>query len=92
MYVTELVAPGTVNTMPEATLHATAAHGHLHGNAIAGTYDASREVFAQLEALGIGYRDVVRVLEEQGVEKFAGSWTELLETISREMAAGGSTT
>jgi len=92
LYVTELAAPGTVNTMPESTLHATAAHGKLHGNAIAGTYDASREVFAQLGALGIGYDDVVHVLEEQGVEKFAASWAELLETIAREMAAGGSTT
>jgi len=90
MYVTELVAPGTVNTMPESTLHATAAHGKLLGNTIAGTYDASREVFAQLEALGIGYDDVVQVLEEQGVDKFAVSWAELLETISRELAAGGS--
>ena len=92
LYVTELAAPGTVNTMPEATLHATAAHGSLHGNAIAGTYDSSREVFAQLEALGIGYDDVVAVLEEQGVEKFAASWAELLQTIGHEMAAGASTT
>jgi transaldolase len=92
LYVTELAAPGTVNTMPESTLHATAARGRLHGNAIAGTYDASREVFAQLEVLGIGYDDVTAVLEEQGVEKFAASWAELLDTIAREMAAGGSTT
>ncbi len=92
MYVTELAAPGTVNTMPEATLHATAAHATLHGDAIAGTYDSAREVFAQLEALGVSYDDVVRVLEEEGVQKFATSWAELLETIGREVAAGGSTT
>ncbi|MBO0836941.1 MAG: transaldolase, partial [Actinobacteria bacterium] len=91
MYVTELAAPGTVNTMPESTLHATAAHGKLHGDAIAGTYDSARKVFADLESLGVAYDDVVRVLEEQGVDKFAVSWTELLETITREMTAGGST-
>jgi transaldolase len=92
LYVTELAAPGTVNTMPEATLHATAEHAVLHGDAIRGTYDESRRVFDQLESLGIHYDDVVQVLEDQGVEKFAASWAELLDTIKREMAAGGSTT
>jgi transaldolase len=92
MYVTELAAPGTVNTMPESTIHATADHAQLHGDAIHGTYEESRRVFEQLEALGVHYDDVVAVLEQQGVEKFATSWTELLDTISREIAAGGSTT
>jgi transaldolase len=92
MYVVDLAAPGTVNTMPEATMHATQAHGVLHGDAIRGTYDESRQVFAQLEELGVHYDDVVQVLENEGVEKFAISWNELLDTIKREMAAGGSTT
>ncbi len=92
MYVTELAAPGTVNTMPEATLRATADHAQLHGDAIRGTYEQSRQVFAQLEALGVHYDDVVQVLEDEGVQKFATSWAALLDTIKREMAAGGSTT
>jgi transaldolase len=92
MYVVELAAPGTVNTMPESTMHAVAEHGTLRGDAIHGTYDESRRVFEQLDALGIPYDDVVRVLEDQGVEKFATSWHELLDSISRELAAGGSTT
>ncbi|HEY1627690.1 MAG TPA: transaldolase [Streptosporangiaceae bacterium] len=85
MYVVDLVAPDTVNTMPEATIKATADHGSLHGNTIDGTYDASRKVFADLEALGISYDDVVQVLEDEGVAKFAVSWNELLETIRKEM-------
>jgi len=89
MYVTELVAPHTVNTMPESTIHAVADHGKLHGYTIEGTYDHSRHVFEQLEALGVHYDDVVRVLEEEGVQKFAASWQELLESLSRELAAGG---
>jgi transaldolase len=89
MYITELVAPDTVNTMPESTLHATAAHGVLHDNAIAGSYDGAREIFAKLEALGISYDDVVAVLEQQGVEKFAASWNQLLDTIKTEMRASG---
>jgi transaldolase len=87
MYVVELVAPGTVNTMPEATLHATAAHARLRGNTAAGGYDEARQVFDELDKLGIGYDDVVRVLEEEGVAKFAASWHELLETIRTEMAS-----
>jgi transaldolase len=85
MYVVDLVAPDTVNTMPEATIKATADHGSLHGNTIDGTYDESRKVFADLEALGISYDDVVKVLEDEGVAKFAVSWNELLETIRKEM-------
>jgi transaldolase len=87
MYVVDLVAPNTVNTMPEATLHATQAHGTIHGDTIHGTYEESRQVFRQLEALGIHYDDVVKVLEDQGVEKFETSWNELLETIKTQMAA-----
>ncbi len=91
MYVVELAAPETVNTMPEATLHATQAHGVLHGDAIRGTYDESRQVFAQLEEIGVHYDDVVQVLENEGVEKFAISWNELLDTIKRETAAAPAT-
>jgi transaldolase len=87
MYVVELVAPDTVNTMPEATLRATADHGVLRGDTIHGTYDESRQVFEQLEALGISYEDVVAVLEDEGVQKFAASWNELLGTIKTAMAA-----
>jgi transaldolase len=90
LYVTELAAPGTVNTMPEATIRATADHAELHGDAIRGTYADSRQVFEELEALGVKYDDVVAVLEQQGVEKFAASWMELLNTITSEM--GTSTT
>ncbi|WP_300612485.1 transaldolase [Trebonia sp.] len=86
MYVVDLVAPDTVNTMPEATLRATADHGVLRGDTVHGTYEQSRQVFASLEHLGISYDDVVRVLEDEGVEKFAASWNELLETIRNELS------
>jgi transaldolase len=88
MYVVELVAPDTVNTMPEATMHATQAHGTIRGDTIHGTYDESRRVIQQLEAIGIGYDDVVTVLENEGVQKFEASWNELLGTIKAAMADG----
>jgi len=51
-----------------------------------GTYEASRKVFADLEKLGIGYDDVVRVLEEEGVAKFSTSWNEMIETVRNELS------
>jgi transaldolase len=81
MYVVELVVADTVNTMPEATIKATADHGQLHGDTVHGTYDASRQVLADMEKLGISYDDVMRVLEDEGVAKFEASWNELLDTI-----------
>ena len=85
MYVVDLVVADTVNTMPEATLHATADHGVFAGDTVHGTYDASRKVFADLEALGIGDDDVVQVLEDEAVSKFDVSWSEMLQTIQNEL-------
>jgi len=86
MYVVDLVVQDTVNTMPEATLHAMAEHGVLQGDTVHGTYEASRKVFSDLEKLGIGYDDVVRVLEEEGVSKFSTSWNEMIETVRNELS------
>ena len=86
MYVVDLVAPDTVNTMPEPTIHAVADHGQLRGDTIHGTYDESRKVIADLENLGIPYDDVVRVLEDEGVAKFAASWNGLIETVKGQLA------
>jgi transaldolase len=85
MYVVDLVVSDTVNTMPEATIKATADHGELRGDTVHGTYDDSRKVFADLEKLGIGYDDVVQVLEDEGVAKFEASWNELLDTIKTNL-------
>ncbi|MEQ4204880.1 transaldolase [Actinopolymorpha sp. B17G11] len=87
IYVTELVTRGVVNTMPEATIEAYADHGETRGDTVLDTYAESRKVIDDLEALGISYADVVGVLEDEGVEKFAASWKELLESVSRELGA-----
>jgi transaldolase len=85
MYIEELVAPGTVNTMPEATMHAVADHGQLRGDTIRGTYDQARKVLADMEALGVSYDDVMAVLEREAVEKFAASWAEMLASIQSQL-------
>jgi transaldolase len=79
LYVTELVAPNTVNTMPEKTLDAVADHGVIRGDTVTGTAGAAQEVFDKLEAVGIDMRDVFLTLENEGVEKFEKSWQELLD-------------
>jgi transaldolase len=86
-YVTELVAPGVVNTMPEPTIHAVADHGEIRGDTVRGTYQEAKQVFEDLERLGISYDDVTRVLEDEGVDKFGASWNELLGTIRKELDA-----
>ncbi len=86
LYVVDLVTADTVNTMPEATLHATQDHGVLQGDTVHGTYDESRALFAKLEALGISYDDVTKVLEDEGVSKFEVSWGEMLATIKNELS------
>jgi transaldolase len=90
-YVVELVAPGTVNTMPAATIDAVADHGVIRGDTITDGYAEARQVFERLESLGIGYDDVIRVLEEEGVRKFIDSWTELLDTVTGQLRAARTT-
>ncbi|BBZ28307.1 transaldolase [Mycolicibacterium madagascariense] len=85
LYVTELVAKNTVNTMPEKTLEAVADHGEVKGDTISGTAGASQMVFDQLASIGIDLTDVFLVLENEGVDKFEKSWGELLEATQGQL-------
>jgi transaldolase len=85
MYVTDLVVPHTVNTMPEKTLEAFADHGEVDGDQVTTQYDDAQRVMDELAAVGIDYDDVIEVLEREGVEKFEKSWQELLDTVRGQM-------
>ncbi|KRC51131.1 transaldolase [Leifsonia sp. Root227] len=87
LYVTELVAPNTVNTMPEKTLDATFDHGVITGDTVTGNYADAQSVLDKLAALGISYDDVTELLEKEGVEKFIVSWNELLDTVTAALEA-----
>ncbi|CAM3073395.1 transaldolase [Prescottella defluvii] len=87
LYVTDLVAPNTVNTMPEKTMEAVADHGVVSGDTISGTAAASQAVFDQLAAVGIDIPAVFDKLETEGVDKFEVSWNELLDAISEQLSA-----
>ncbi|WP_328500775.1 transaldolase [Streptomyces sp. NBC_00457] len=89
LYVDELVAPGTVNTMPEATLNATADHGVITGDTVSGGYAQARADLAAVETLGISYDEVVRQLEDEGVAKFAVAWQDLLDAVGKSLSSKG---
>ncbi|MGV0694900.1 transaldolase [Mycobacterium paraintracellulare] len=78
MYITELVAPHTVSTIPEKTLEALADHGVISGDSITGTAADARAVLDNISAAGVELKDVVRTLEDDGVAKFVASWRQLL--------------
>ena len=87
-YVTGLVAPDVVSTMPEATLNAVADHGQIPDDSIHGTYDQSQGVLRELAALGIDYHNVVQVLEDQGVSAFEASWDQLGQRLATALHPG----
>ena len=80
-YVIELIAPDTVNTMPQSTLDAVIDHGVVRGNTISAHYAAAVEVLKALTAIGISLDQVTTELEIDGVKKFAQAWEELLENV-----------
>jgi transaldolase len=85
-YVTELIAPGVVNTMPEQTLHAFADHGEVPGDQVSGRGPEAQRVFDSLAEVGVDLDDVFAVLEREGVEKFAKSWAELGKTVAAQLS------
>ncbi|MFC8223642.1 transaldolase [Streptomyces sp. NPDC057362] len=89
LYVEELVAPGTVNTMPEATLDATADHGEVRGDTVTGGYAQARADLAAVERLGVSYDEVVEQLEREGVAKFEAAWDDLLAAVTKSLDSKG---
>ena len=80
MYVEELIGPETVNTMPEETIRAFQDHGVVEDTLEKGI-EKARKLLEELAAAGVDYDDVVLTLEEEGVQKFADSFEELLDGV-----------
>jgi transaldolase len=85
-YVVDLVAPGVVNTMPEATLRAVAAHGVVPADSIRDTYPAAQALLDHLAVLGVDYDEVVTHLENDGITKFDAAWDLLAEQLATTLA------
>ncbi len=87
LYVTELVAPMLVNTMPEKTMEAVFDHGVVPADSITGHYEESRQVLADVAAAGVSYDDATALLETEGVDKFIVSWNELVASVDAALEA-----
>lgn len=87
LYVSELVAPQLVNTMPEKTLMAMADHGKVTGNTIEPNLSAASSFMAELAVAGVDFDDVTDLLEKEGVEKFIASWDELVASVEAALEA-----
>ena len=84
LYISELIAPGTVNTIPEKTLRAYADHGSP-GTPVQKSYDDAAAAMQAVADAGVDLDDVFRVLEDEGVQKFVDSWDELTESVRTQL-------
>ncbi|MDJ1371115.1 transaldolase [Gulosibacter molinativorax] len=85
LYVVDLVAPNTVNTMPEKTLEAVADHGEIRGDVVSDSYHEANKLLDAIDDQGISYTEVTQLLEDEGVEKFVVAWNELKGTVSAQL-------
>jgi transaldolase len=81
LYVEELVARDTVNTMPLETIEAFADHGEVRGQTATQNLERAHRLWSDLAELGIDEDDVGNRLEREGVEKFIDSYNGAVETI-----------
>jgi transaldolase len=88
LYVQGLVAPLTVNTMPEATLHAFAAHGDV-GRELSPDGGESAEVLRDFTRSGIDLEALAARLQQDGAAAFVTSWQDLLSVIASKTATAG---
>lgn len=85
LYVEELVAADTVNTMPEKTMEAAFDHGDIRGDTVTNAYATANATLDSLHELGVSYDEVTALLEREGIEKFNASWEDLLGTVSKAL-------
>jgi len=86
LYVDTLVAPHTVNTMPQSTLDAFLDHGSVKSDAITAQLESASKTLAALSALGISLEAITDALEADGVKKFEDAWISLLADVQKVMA------
>ena len=81
IYVEELIGPDTVNTMPLETIRAFQDHGEVRGDTVLKGVKKANELLARLAEVGVDYDDVTATLEAEGVQKFADSFDQIVESI-----------
>lgn len=86
MYVLDLVAERTVNTMPEATLNAVRSSERKVSDTITGKFDEANELIRKLHSIGISIDEVAEKLESEGIDKFIKPWLELIKVVEAARA------
>jgi transaldolase len=86
MYVEDLIAANSVNTMPIETLDAFQDHGEVRGQTILDGMDRAHRLWSDLERLGIHEAQVMLELEDEGVQRFDESYRGAVETIEAKRA------
>ena len=87
LYIDTLVAPHTVNTMPQSTLDAFLDHGVVKSDAITSHMESASKILAELSSLGISLDAITAALEADGVKKFEDAWVSLLADVEKVMAS-----
>jgi transaldolase len=82
LYVLDLVAPNTVNTMPEATLNSVRNSGVFNHDLIPSKLASSKSILAKIALAGIDLGKITDHLEVDGVSKFESAWLELMKTVN----------
>jgi transaldolase len=80
LYVEELIAPGVINTMPEATLRAFADHGSVAAELTAES-GVAEATLREASKAGVDLEAITRELERDGVRAFCDSYRRLLSRI-----------
>ncbi len=86
LYVEELIGPDTVNTMPPKTMDAFRDHGRVRASLL-DDVGAAEQTMAALDTCGISIDDATAKLTEDGVQKFADSFDQLLAAVARKRTA-----
>jgi transaldolase len=85
IYVEELVGPDTVNTMPRELVEAVLDHGEIRGDTLLENPEEASRILDAFESAGVPYDEVVQTLEREGVEKFAKSFSDLIEGLESKL-------
>jgi transaldolase len=88
LYVQALSSPYSVNTMPEGTLKALAAHSELTGLMPQDGGDCE-EVLAEFGKAGIDIDALAARLQDEGAKSFVASWNDLMGVIASKSASLG---
>lgn len=87
LYVDSLVGPNTVNTLPPATIDAFVDHGTINPSAVASNAAKAEATLHAFRAVGGDMDRVTEELLQEGVEKFADSYVDMLDTLRNKIEA-----